>query len=339
MIDLPFPLRVGACGAITAAGLAAPATFAALRAGVAAFQQTCYRTSYGEPIVGAPVLGLEAAALGREYLLALAGPALEECLLAIAQRRDAIGLLLGVSDDLPQQDARRLLTDLAESHGFDAASPLALLSAGEHSLLHGLARAAEWLRRGSVGMCIVGGVDTYLTRTALHELEQQGRLKTSRNSDGVIPGEAACFVAVTQAEDTHVPALESSLVVRGLGLSSPGDTGAQRGDGMTFAIRNALHRAGVAARDVSFRPTNQSGESVLALESGIASMRVFRDPGPYPPAWLPAGSIGAVGSAVGALLLGWTATGFAKNYAPGNIALLEFVSMQAAQGALVATAT
>ncbi len=335
-IDLPFPLRVSACGAVTSAGLAAAPTFAAFRAGVAAFQQTCYRTIYGEPIIGAPVFGLEAPALGREYLAALAGPALDECLTAANRHwHAATGLLLSMGHTLPQEDARSLLADMAMANEINR-ELCALLPAGEQSLLYGLMKAAEWIEAGIVDICVVGGVDTYLTLSALRELEREGRLKTSRNSDGMIPGEAACFVAVTR--DGGIQAQQSgfSLVVRGFGLSAPQSS--RRGDGLTLAMRNALTRVGVTAREVGFRPSTQSGESVLALESGIASMRVFRDPGPYPPTWLPAESIGTVGSPVGALLLGWTAAGFAKEYAPGKVALLEFTSLQGSQGALVVTA-
>jgi 3-oxoacyl-[acyl-carrier-protein] synthase-1 len=307
---------------------------------VSAFQQTCYRTSYGEPIVGAPVPNVDARTLGHEYLEALARPALAECLNEEnGARIDRTGFLLGVSDSLPKDEATALLRALAKSHGLEEGkSILAVVPDGELSVVQGLALAADWIAKGLADRCIVGGVHSYLTRPALRELERRSWLKTSRNTDGAVPGEAACFVVVRREGDPRAQRGGLGLVVRGLGRADPGRQSSRRGDGLTQALRTALASGGVAAHDVAFRPSNQTGQGVCALESAIAAMRIFRDPGPYPPAWLPATSIGMIGAPVGVLLLGWAAAGFAKNYAPGKVALCELTSVDGTQGALLATA-
>jgi 3-oxoacyl-[acyl-carrier-protein] synthase-1 len=337
-LDIPFPLCVSSCGAVTAVGNSSAPTFAALRAGISAFRATCYRTIYGEKIIGAPVLSLEARALGVDYLASLAGPALNECLMTLSRtERARTGFLLGVGESLSMEEGRTLVRNLSMAQGLGSTSRLAVVHRGEQSITPSLAQAAEWIDKGLVDHCVVGGVETFLTRTALRELETGRRLKTSRCSDGVIPGEAACFVVVTRF-DSHRRSDGLSVVVRGLGFSNVEQGSGRRGDGLSRAMRGALGRAGVAARQVGFRASNQSGESVAALESGIAAMRVFRDPGPYPPAWLPAESVGMVGAPIGALLLGWTATGFAKDYAPGEVALFELTSADGFHAALVCTA-
>jgi 3-oxoacyl-[acyl-carrier-protein] synthase-1 len=63
--------------------------------------------------------------------------------------------------------------------------------AGIGTALH---TAIQWIARGDVKRCIVGGVDSYLEPEVLSATESLDTLKTAANPVGFMPGEGACFV-------------------------------------------------------------------------------------------------------------------------------------------------
>src|SRR3989304_9758443 len=73
-------MYIAASGMVCSAGLSARSACAALRAGIAKFDETSYRDNNGEPIVGAVAPIFEGEVRFEERFFALLSLALEDCL-------------------------------------------------------------------------------------------------------------------------------------------------------------------------------------------------------------------------------------------------------------------
>lgn len=74
-----------------------------------------------------------------------------------------------------------------------------LLPRGHAAGLLAMEQGCHLLRQGRAGLCLVGGVDSYLTADSLEWMDEQGILKSSVNRNGFPPGEAAGFCLLATA--------------------------------------------------------------------------------------------------------------------------------------------
>jgi 3-oxoacyl-[acyl-carrier-protein] synthase-1 len=184
----------------------------------------------------------------------------------------------------------------------------------------GLARAM--FRKREARACLVVAVDSLIDVRVLSWLDRAGRLKTSLQSDGLIPGEAACIVLISQE-----PPEEAGLAALGLGLGTEPATVTNeepfRADGMTAALRAALAEAGLGLHEVDFRLSDVGGESYSFEELILAQTRLMRQVRPAQPLWHPADCVGDCGAAAGFVQLAWAEQAWARGYAPGPVAALH----------------
>ena len=345
-VILSEPLTIVGLGARTAVGSTSAMTFASLRAGISRFQETGYRTVHGEPVIGAPVPAVEADSIGVSYLVALASEPLKECIRSFYEiHSERIALLVGIEESDTYREGflgdNQIISLLETALQMSFSKHSAVVCQGATSIASCLSDAADLLSSGKVNCCIVGGVQSYLVQRKLHELERFNRLKTGRNSDGLIPGEAACFVGVALPEKTSKCPSKPCAMISGMGFEKERSLAAgepNKALAWTRAIRTALLQDRVESKDVCFRLLNVTGERSLFLESSLATMRIYLEEMPLPPGWYSAGSLGTVGAGAGALLLGWVATAFDRGYAPGPIALCELASDSGARAAIVVKA-
>jgi 3-oxoacyl-[acyl-carrier-protein] synthase I len=348
LITLSSPLALCGAGALTPVGLSAPAVCAAMRAGIGAFAQTSYMTVHGERLIGAAVPDVAATNLGIAYVAALAAPALAECMAALPRRGQPRVRVYFGTQSFERADRDRVTVNLTEAlrAGLEKTASrepplpfdLEIVSEGEMSFAHGLVRAADGLARGQADYAVVGGAETYLVDSRLRSLDRLGRLKTGRNSDGLIPGEGGCFVAVTRASQQPHKGERRAAVVWSLAIETEhalSGRAPNRGDAWTKVIRSAMSGADIRYSQIGFRPTNLSGERLPAVEEGIALMRCFLEPMPLPPAWYSSASVGTIGAGVGALLAAWVAAAYDKGYAMGDAALCELQSDDGQRAAFV----
>lgn len=332
MIALRDPLAICGAGALMPVGRSAAAVCAAMRARIDGFCKTSYLTVHGERIVGAPVPGVKAATFGIEYVAALAAPALAECLAGLpADDRLRTHVCFGTQTLAVHVDPEHVAAELKAALAaklqleWPVTFSLELIPQGEMSFAHGLIRAAECLVRNEADYTIVGGAETYLSASRLRSLDQLRRLKTGRNTDGLIPGEGSSFVAIAGAR--HLRTTGTCLaMVRSLAIETEQAAFTRmpnRGEAWTRTIQRALADARLRPAEIGFRPVNFSGERLVAIEEGIALMRCFLEPMPLPPAWYVAGSVGTVGAGVGALLALWATAAFQRGYAVGDVALCQ----------------
>lgn len=303
----PGPVYVTTASIVSAVGLDAPSTCAAIRGDISGFGETSYVGNDGEPIVGAVVPGLPLTLRAHERLEAMLQGAIAECLRLRPDLRDGeVPLLLGVAEPerpggLPVGRAKEMVARVERALGFAFhRDDSRVIAAGHVSAFHGLARAREALSRDEARACVVACVDSLVNAQTLAWLDAHQRLKTGQNSDGVIPGEgAACMVVERQPRRG-----EPWVRVLGLGFAreeaSVLDTSlAFRGEGMTAALKAALAEAGRGMHEIHHRVSDVAGEAYGFREVSLAMSRTLRVRVGEMPLWHPAECLGDTGAAAG----------------------------------------
>jgi 3-oxoacyl-[acyl-carrier-protein] synthase-1 len=333
-------------GAVTPVGLSAPATCAALRAGIPRMLEFEGWTDDGlDPnpaFVGGRVpterlLGtIEEKWPGHERwnlkiskphvliepdlarLLTLAPPAAEEAWDAAGRPPGRAGIYLGIDEGDPA-------TAIADAVGDRLGKTFDVVRAdkfGRAAGLSALHRAARHLADGRVDVALVGGVDSQLRRAAIARQIERGVLRHDKNPSGVIPGEAAAFVVLMPAGEAHSLArLAGSAVAE---EPTAGSDSPNQGEGLTLAVRKARERAG-ALEAWPRVVCDLNGDRYRALEWSLACVRALGDlpAGPASgPEWLPAEWLGDAGAASGIVGVVWAVTAMRGGHARTDRALV-----------------
>jgi 3-oxoacyl-[acyl-carrier-protein] synthase-1 len=324
------PVAIVGSGMVTGVGLTGPASCAAIRCGLSNVTETRFRDAGGEWIMGSAV-PMEEPWRGRMKLLRLLSPALRECLVEMnAVPCDQVPLLLCVAEEdrpgrLAGLDAS-LLRDLQKELGVRFHQQSQVVTQGRVGGVVALQRAAQLLEDGRVPLALVAGVDSFLTSSTLAAYEQKGRLLTSKNSNGFIPGEAGAAVLLAPYRNAGDP----TIACRGLGFgmekAAVESDEPLRGDGLVAAIRAALGDARQTMANVDFRMADVNGEQYGFKEACLALGRLLRVRKEAFEFWHPSDCIGEVGAAIVPCVLGIARAAARKRYAPGKNALCHFAN-------------
>lgn len=338
---MKFSLAIKASGFVTAVGFNAPATLAALRAGVSGVRESfLWHAPTGSHLPAARV-ALPQWWDGVGKLADLVAPAIHECLVAAAPvAMEAIPLLLGVAGldrpfRWPGLEAQ-LLAEVEHRLGARLHPASRLIARAQVSTAVALGKAAELIRTQRVPCCVVAAVDSLLSQNVVSEYARRRRVLTPDNSNGFIPGEAGGALLVGPPERQS----SGELRVLGVGLArEPAPIESEeptRGEGLTRAVGEALAAAGLTLFDVAWRITDLNGEHYKFKEAAIAAMRFQRKPKEVLfDLWHPAEYLGDVGAALGPCVLGWALHAGQKGYAPGAVALCHFGGDDGERAALV----
>lgn len=334
------PVAIVSSGMRTAVGLSAPASCAAIRCGISGSAETGFMDSGGEWLMGCSV-PVEGELRGLDKLATLAAAALSECLVAAlpAKLKDVPvafciaeksrpGRFPGLEERLPPSVQAILKKPLHPRS--------CVIARGRTGAAHALVWAEGLLSAGETSHCAIVGVDTLLVGETLRALEQQGRLLTSVNSNGFIPGDAAAAVLVSRAAKSK----GTQLTCAGIGFGTePATVESEeplRGDGLVAAVRSALAAVPCSFEEVQYRLVDASGEQYGLKEAQLAIGRTIRGTlKPQFPIWHPADCIGEVGAAIGPCLLGLALEAARKGYAPGPGALCHLGADGGERAALV----
>jgi 3-oxoacyl-[acyl-carrier-protein] synthase-1 len=329
-----------ACGLVTPVGLSFPAATAALRAGVAAFNELPYHDGLGKPAIGAEIPEIAEGWRGTERLARFLIPAIRECLdegkipdaasvpivINLAER-DAPGRSVELDD--------RLSTMLAEGLGGRLHPSSVLLREGRVGAAQALAIARGILARGGK-QCLIAGVDSLINAQALAYFADRDRLKTEVNPDGLIPGEAAGAVLLDAAPSTRGgPVVEIAGIGFGQEQVRPESDDTVLGVGLASAIKAALEDAGIDIADAACRLSDLTGEKYFFLEANYALGRLLRRRKVEFPLWHPMDSIGDSGAAAGFCLLAVAMAAIAKGYAPGTVLLCQMSAESGRRAAVI----
>lgn len=338
------PLYVLGSGMVTAVGLDAPSSCAALRARLDGFQETRFPGRDGTWIIGAPV-PMPRNWMGTRRLAHMCAAAICEVFDQVPEAEGRTRLILCLAED---GRAGRLITDsdrflrmIGEIVALPEMPRVHIVAHGRPSGFVALQTARRLLAEGADYVMILG-VDSYLTAPAIGQYHGQARLLTPTTPDGFIPGEAAAAVLCAARH-------RGGLAISGLGLArepAPIYNGRDtegfdlplRGDGMTRAYSAAFAEAALSHSDIVLKIGDHSGESFWFRQTALAMMRTQRARSEVQPIWAVGASLGNVGAAVVPLMLGWALAAAEKRYGPQGPVLIEASGDDGACGALVAGA-
>lgn len=320
-------VAVAGYGMVTSVGLNAPASAAAIRAGVSNASETTFIDWGGQRIVGhAASLDIPA---GRARLVRMIAMAIDECV-ADSAPRAASGLPLVLCVAEPGRPGRMerldesLIAEIGGELGVRFAATSRVVAEGHVGGLIGAQYARSLIQDAKADAVVVAGVDGYLSWPTLSAFETRHRLLTSKNSNGFIPGEAAGAVLIT------APRAGAAALCAGVGFAIENATIESgeplRGSGLAQAIRAAAADADCSVDRFDFRICDVSGEQYYFKETALALARLVREPREEAELWHPADCIGEIGAAAGPVALALAATAFGRGYAPGPTLLCHFSS-------------
>jgi 3-oxoacyl-[acyl-carrier-protein] synthase-1 len=330
------PLHILGHGAVTAVGLDAAQSCAAIRAGIKRFGPIAGQLlDHEEPPIGARVSAdPRLRSSDRKWLLALAARALSQCEIGadtaliwqVPEDVRAHPLATGITDAALLAELRAMLGKPLSEHS-------RVLRGGAAAVVEGLAIARELINSGEVPRCVIGGADSLLRKADLDALGRDQRLLGPRQAQGLVPGEGAAFVVVGPREGEGVPA------IRGIGIGYEHNTvrGTEPsvGNGFVQAFEAAMQDAELAEAKIDFVAGNYNGERYDAWELSHAQTRCYRTRRERLPTLWPARSTGEMGVAGGAMAVIAAAPAIAEGYAVGPIATVQVRSEGALRGILV----
>lgn len=330
------PVAILRTGLVSSVGLSAPATCAAIRAGVANPTTTRFIDSAGEWLTAHQV-GLERPWRGMTRLVKMAASAIRECLVDVDSADwSALPLLLcvaererpGRADGLDDQ----LFQGIERELGIQFFPESRILPHGRVSLGAAFMVARKLIYENRIPRVLVAAVDSLLSWSTLSHYERAGRLLTAENSNGFTAGEGAGAVLLS------APNGRAQLVCTGMGGAVEAahiDTEEPlRGDGLTAAITEALTDAGLHMNDMDFRITDLSGEHYYFKEATLALARTLRKHKTEFELWHPAECIGEVGAPAGAAIIAMADSAFRKNFARGPRVLAHMANDAGRRAAL-----
>jgi 3-oxoacyl-[acyl-carrier-protein] synthase I len=316
-----------AAGMLTGVGSNAPASCAAIRAGINNFSDSRFLDKGGEWVIGSRVT-LEQPWRGLPRLVHMVVPAIKECLAHIGNARpEEIALLLCVAE----KDRPGRLEGLDEQLFQDVQAELAVqfhprsgvIARGRVGGAIGLDAARRLMDQEGVALCIIAGVDSYFETATLEVYEEKNRLLTSTNSNGFIPGEGGAAILVSPFSRT-VPGLVCLGIGRGVEQATLDSDLPLRADGLVRAIKAAFAEAGRGFEDVDYRLTDANGEQYWFKEAALAETRILRVRKEMFDIWHPADCIGEMGAAAAPSVIAVALAAQEKHYSPGHGVLCHF---------------
>jgi 3-oxoacyl-[acyl-carrier-protein] synthase-1 len=318
-------------GARTSVGMGAPASAAAVRAGIAGFNEHPFMIDRaGETMVVAMAPYVEAGMSIRDRLLALALPAAREALSALGGkvgRVPAIPVFLGLPParpGLPGGLVREVVDHLGASlRGRGSTGTVDATPTGHSAGLIALERAWRLLRDGGAEFCLVGGADSYLEPETLGWLEDCDQVHGAglrNNAWGFIPGEAAGFCLLASASARRRYELRGGCRVLAVAIAEESNLiktdSVCVGRGLSEAVKRVLTALPPGAR-VDQVICDMNGEPYRADEFGFTLARTSERFVSGSDFLAPADCWGDVGAASAPLFIGLAAAAGQRGYAKG----------------------
>ncbi|CAN7530797.1 beta-ketoacyl synthase N-terminal-like domain-containing protein [Mesorhizobium sp. LjNodule214] len=330
-------VEIVSIGMVTAVGLDAPSSCAAMRAKLDGFQETRFRGPRGGWLIGAPV-PLPRTWIAEKRIAHLASGAIVEAFSKAPEARGQTALILCIGEEgrpgNPVRNASNLLRRIADIVEIEAYSRSRVVAHGRPSGHVALEQARRLIASGETPYIMIVGVDSYLTSETIRHYIGENRVLAPQNPNGFIPGEAAAAVLLSQRSNR-------TLRLTGLGLARELATiynkedRPLRGDGMTTAYRAALDQTGIEMNRLGYRISDLVGEQYWFKQTALASLRLIRGRDAFQDLWSPTEFVGNVGAAVVPMMMGMAWTAVRKGYDKGNPVLIEASSDGGACGAAI----
>jgi 3-oxoacyl-[acyl-carrier-protein] synthase-1 len=334
------PVIITGMGAVTAVGLTAPQTCAAIRARIAGFRQLGLIAPPHAPVVSAAIPAhLHLKATPQAWLANMAVRAIRECLDGHEIDYGNTALLLAFPDAYREHDgtrnARELFTAIQNRLRASFHPASAAFEEGRAGAFTAVSVARRLLQQETVEQCIVGGVDSLVNNSDALRLAAAGRLHEPGNPQGTIPGEGAACLLLTARTSRRAGIAQ----IFGCGLDHEPDTAVGEryavGQGLRAALTAAVRDAQCQENEIEFRVSDMNGERYYAWDSTLGSSRFYRTRREQFTVWYPASCAGDTGAAAGALDMVVAANAIARGFAPGPLGMCEGGSDEGTRGACV----
>ncbi|TJV41242.1 MAG: hypothetical protein E5Y02_18895 [Mesorhizobium sp.] len=337
------PLFVAGAGAVTAAGLNAPQTIAAIRASLSAFEEKILAEPFGAvQIVARIPTHYQLRRSEGEWLINMAARAIGEALRTGTIAAEATAILVAPPEGFRNHPAYRdiappeFVAEVIKATGQKFHATSRAIDGGAAASIAGLERALDVMEQHGVRQVLLGGVDSLVNDTDLGRLGKARRLKSADNAQGLVPGEAAAFVRLTREPEGDAPV---HAAIHGVGTGQEPDSVLSdrysQGRALLGALREAVTGSGPSEADIDFVVSNSNGERYSGWEELIARPRFYRTRREKLPTAYPAMTIGDIGAAGGGLALMLTADSLLRGYAPGPTAVCELTSENGLRAAAV----
>jgi 3-oxoacyl-[acyl-carrier-protein] synthase I len=331
------PLALTGFDLVSAVGGDAVQTCASLRARVSRVAEFPHYYPTGsdpgwnddEPLLAATVTDLAPALSLRERMVELASRVLRQLPARFALKRSQLArtaLLLA----LPWADAAvkeaevidQLVPDLLRACALPAFGAGRVLPGGHTAVFELVAEAERILGEGEADLVILLAVDSYFSPRRLELLDQAWRLRSNRNVDGFIPGEAAAALLIEPMARGKERASSVRAILHPVECASEPNIITSDMQSTGRGLASAIEKALGTAVGCPWVVCDMNGESYRAYEWGLATALLPEQLGHIARLSHPAESIGDVGAVSGAVSIALAASGFARGYAPGLQALL-----------------
>jgi 3-oxoacyl-[acyl-carrier-protein] synthase-1 len=324
---LSQPLVLTAVGAVSAVGATATQTCAAIRGGLAGFAEHPFFESLPHDPEWEP--GVDPAAEGEDRLVELAAPALVELGRSAGLRRadlprTALLVALPALDGCVEEWGLEgsFVSRLQRVTGLSEIGFLRTRHAGHTGVFALVEEAQRMLTSGEHQFCILLGVDSFLSPDRMELWDEAWRLRSERNVDGFVPGEAASALLLElpeRAQERSARVL-AKIEALGFGLEPNPQSGAESSTGA--GLCEVLGDVIPPDRPARWVCCDLNGESYRAFEWGLAQVRLASALEGLRLLDHPADCTGDVGAATGGLLVSHVAHGFARSRTvPHNAAL------------------
>lgn len=333
-------LEIISIGMVTAVGLDAPSSCAAMRARLDGFQVTTFGSGEDARLTGAPV-PLPRNWVGERRMAHLAAAAISEAFEAVPEARGQTALILCLAEEdrqgKPFRDSSSLIHRIADIVQVTPHDRSRIVAHGRPSGHVALDHARRLINGDRLRYVMIAGVDSYLNAGAVNAYAGRNRILSSSNPNGFIPGEAAAAVLCSAPRGVGLRLWGLGLARERASIYNSEDL-PLRGDAMTSAYEGAFTETGIEMNRLGYRISDLIGEQYWFKQSALASMRLLRGRHDFQDIWSPGESLGNVGAAVVPVMLGMAFTAARKGYAAGNPVLVEASNDAGACGAAVLSA-
>ena len=321
-------------GARTPLGLNAPATAAAVRAGIAAMGNHPFMIDqFGDPMVVSRDAELPSETGGVDRFVQLALPAALEALRVLPAGNSAsIKIRLhvalpedrpGLPADLKAKFAERFQLALGENFQVEKVTSHAL---GNAAGIAALEEALSEIERGESEFCLVGGVESYLMPETLEWLDSVEQLHSPSTIWGFCPGEGAGFFLLTSGRIAKSLGLSSTIrVLSAAKGSEPNRIRTETiciGEGLSDAFQQTLSGLPTETDRVDHTICDMNGDRYRGDEYSFARLRSADYFSEFSDFDTPGDCWGDMGAASGPLFVVLASVAAEKRYSPGPITLV-----------------
>jgi 3-oxoacyl-[acyl-carrier-protein] synthase I len=315
-------LEVLGLGMVTAVGLTARASAAAVRAGIGRVQEVSLPVKDSGPALAAfiddthlPDLKEHEPRAHPARLLRLAVPALQEACQHVSKPLPLLLALPDISRPMEHEFLPRLARHARLELDHRNSRPF---FHGRAGALLALAEAFSLLASSSCELVMLGGIDSFLDPPLLGTLWQEGRILAHESYDGFAPGEGAAFVLLGRPGSSR--RLGLTLIARVMGVGVGFEKGhlysskPYLGDGLDQAFQALFASVAADLARISCVYAGLNGEGLWAKEWGVAYLRSSRRFEEGLRVHHPIEFFGDPGAALGALLLALASIGIHRGY-------------------------